>query len=257
MRNAKTLMVALVAVFAFSAIAASVAMASPPEFTHCEKVAGVGKYETKAKCEAGTPVGSGLNWEVKPVPAGSHIEFTDKSGKGTLNESGITVKCEKDKSKGEITTAKTVKAVFDTFEECVGKDGAETCPVNSPGEGAGTIKTEELEGELGVVLASEAASETGLDLKAVSTSGVIVKFEDTCLPKPGEVTGSIIGEVNPISTTKVSSTAELKYAVSLGEQKIKKFIAPAKKDVLRVFGAEATEETTDILSFPTEDIGVN
>jgi hypothetical protein len=112
MRNVKTLMVALVAVFAFSAVAASAAMATPPEFSK------------------------------------TGVKFTSSGGEAKLKSPAGTVKCTSISNSGKITGSKTGEVVV-TFSGCkITIAGIESACENVS---AGTIETKKLEMELGWV----------------------------------------------------------------------------------------------------------
>ena len=197
---------AVVAVFALSAIVASAASAAP-EFLH----------EGKEVVKKG---------------------FTDKSAEGKLSAAGIEVTCIADTSEGEIKGTKQVGKVFVSFTGCTAKNGTETCPVHSTGAPAGTINTNELEGELGEVAEVESKTKVGLDLKAVA--GNFVTLEGTCVPTTN-VTGSVIGEVTPVN--KLQKTGKLVYTTKSGKQKIQKFVG-GETDVLKAFSLVEVQETT-------------
>jgi hypothetical protein len=242
MLRVKTLGLALVAVFAFSAVVAS-AFAAAPAFVHCVAQAG-GKWEggcLKEKASGG--------FEKVEVAAGvGKLKFTSTSGAGKMEAAGTVIECKKDTDVGEITGAKTVGAVVVTFTECEGTNGTKKCKVKSKGSGTeGKVVTKELTGELGEVAAAESTTEVGERLKPTSGS-TYVELEGTCLPiSPAPVTGAIIGEVTP--TKSLSTTGKLVYTIASKKQKIQKFKG-GSAEVLKVFGiAEAPLETTDTVTF--------
>jgi hypothetical protein len=179
MRNAKTLMVALLAVFAFSAIAATVASATLPEYSG-----------STAK------------------------EFGSESGVAKLKMiGGITVICKSSIGNGSMNTnASTKKAgtVTVTFRNCTasGEECHSTAPAKS--DGSGEIETNSLNMELGYIA-------TGLQPKVgellTSTAGkkaALTTFECKLLPDESiVVTGGVIGEITPINV--LSNTFELAF----------------------------------------------
>jgi hypothetical protein len=150
---------ALVAVFAISAVASASALAAP-EFKGSGSVAGT--------------------------------TFTSTGGAGKM-EGTETIKCTGSTSSGEITSATTVGKVVVIFTGCENK--SKKCK-SSSGAAAGEIKTVSLKGELGEVASTEAASEVG-ELLTPESGSKYVSIE-SCTLIPIEVTGSVIGEVTPI-----------------------------------------------------------
>ena len=215
MKRIRIIGLALVAVFAISTGATSVASAATPEFT---------------------------------VLANS---FTSVSGTSYLFGAGkVKIRCAKDKNKGEVTGAKAVSKLVVTYEECVATNAAGTeCPAKSTGAAAGTIVTNELVGTLGKVAVAEApSSETGLALKPAGTGTVFVTIEGTCLPTTA-VEGSVVCEVEPFEVK--DTTGELICGVkgkTHTKQTIQKLEGEAK-DTLEAFGGTAGLEGTDTITF--------
>lgn len=140
----------LVAVFAMSAVAVSSASAAKngPHWLSSSfggeciepTAKGIWAFETKAKCEAGTPIISTGNWE-KILGAGEKKNITFTSGETRLITASDLIICKKDKGTGEIIGGwpGTDKATI-TFEECeVTKPF--TCKVKNAGGTFGTIVT--------------------------------------------------------------------------------------------------------------------
>ena len=137
----------LVTVFAMSAVGASAASAAKngPHWLgssfggECiEPTAkGIWEFETKAKCEAGTPIISTGNWE-KILGAGEKQNITFTSGVTKLKTASDLIECKKDKGTGEIIGGwpGTDKATI-TFEECAVTKPF-SCEVKNKG---GTFKT--------------------------------------------------------------------------------------------------------------------
>jgi hypothetical protein len=109
----------LLAVLAFSAIAASSAFAG--EFGECIKVGkGKGQYTGKA-CEAATKVETGGTYDWEPVQRGERIPIKDKTGVAELKASGGSVICKSSKSSGFITGPEENEETI-VFSGCVQED---------------------------------------------------------------------------------------------------------------------------------------
>lgn len=257
MRNAKTLMVALIAVFAFSAIAASVASAALPEFTvACYKVAKgtTGAYPTKAACEKSEKAGEEpQEWKQN--------KFTSTSGAGTLETaSAKKVTCESDTNSGAITGPKAgnVKVIFK------GCKLSGTFPCKSPtAMNAGEILTSQLTMSLGFINDSTTPKEAGIALKSAVTGENIANIECEIVIEKGEkptietveVKGSVIGKITPNSEETQSpseKTFTLQFKQSGGKQEVEK-LEGKPKDTLEsslnkgIFEG-AGEQTTDTLT---------
>lgn len=208
MRNIRiwTVVPALVAVFAMSAFASAAAYAAAPEFKGAE-----GK-------------------EAK----GTTFEAT--SGASKL-EGLETIECKEGTSKGEITGATTVGKVVVTYTGC--KKGTKEC--KSKGAKSEEIKTTDLKGQLGEVEPSEAASEVGENLEP--ESGTEFTSVESCTTLSTKVTGSIIGEVEPIG--KLGTEGKLIYKESSTKQKIKKFKS-GKEDTLTAITSSGLEATNTV-----------
>jgi hypothetical protein len=210
MRNGKTLMVALLAVFAFSAVAASAASAALPEWAGAAK-------ENKS--------------------------FTSKSGITKLKvKNGITVTCKKSTNKGNIVPGSNKKegTVVVTFQECFAA-GVDSC--KSATGAAGEIITNPLTMELGYIVK---ATEVGVSLvPSAGKKEPLATFE--CAIGTGEsvvVTGSVIGKITPLNkagTTKF----ELTLAENAKEEQVPTKFETGAEDTLKasVGGATATAAT--------------
>jgi hypothetical protein len=111
--------------------------------------------------------------------------------------SAVPILCLSSTSTGEITGVKTVGSVVITFHNCSVKEG-EGCSLKSPGQKAGLIQTSTLDGELGSVKKTEAASGAGLlILPAAGTT--ITSLEGPCIiASPEPVVGTLAAEVTPV-----------------------------------------------------------
>jgi hypothetical protein len=234
---------ALVAVFALSAIAASSASAALPEFGRCKHE--TGKY-SKANCEEGE--GSAYNWV--PLKEGEEVKFKSTSGAGTLEtEGGTKVTCKEDIDEGHTTGPKT-DVVTVRFIGCE----SSKIKCTSAGAASGEIVVKEALSELGFIKAPE----VGLALKPAKGSEIFVEF--SCLGGIVKVKtkGSVIGKLTPSSEMTETFTLVFKSAGG-GKQEIKKFEGGAE-DVLSssINGGAyepASEETTDTIKF-TEKLEV-
>ena len=222
MKRTKILGLVLGAVFAMSAVAASVASAGLPEFT-------------------------------------VSTTFTGTSGTGTLEtQSGATVICTSNVESGTITAPKAVLISAGVkFKGCtatiLGK--AEKC--GTP-PSSGEITTKSLSGTLGYVKAA-APKEVGIDLKPTSGT-VLAEFE--CETTAGAktklvVSGSVIGIVTPINT--VSKSFTLTFKQSKGVQSVKKLEGEAEDVLSTVIGTAAAsvsglETTASLTTAVNEEI---
>jgi hypothetical protein len=133
-RHVRMLGLCLVAVFAFSAVAAGSALAkSPPEFLTCVKAAKIGKKYTGGYNDKGCTVVNGTHegkYELEPV-AEEGVKLTGKSKKtviATRNQDGKTeiIECKKDRMEGEFHRG-FIRGVM-TFEGCeANKSKTEVC----------------------------------------------------------------------------------------------------------------------------------
>ena len=183
--------------------------------------------------------------------------FTGKStGAVTIADPtlGTIVKCSKEELAGEIEFGSTthVEEVVIKFKGCTTvPPGTKKikCRVKSPGQLAGTIKTKRLDGNLGEVLAVEAADERGLDLKP--EIGTVVTVVETTTPCPAATStteGSIIGEVTPTGGPETLTKTAL-TTVTAGKQTIQKLVAEPKDTLIGPFASEVTVTSTMTLTF--------
>jgi len=142
MKRYKVIGLCLVAVFAFSAIAASGAQAGT--FGRCVKETTKpykGKFTDKNCLVKATPAEEAegkhnkYNWVPGPGPKPG---FTSKGGASALKGEAGEITCKKNTDVGKMTGEKTDEDVF-TFEKCVLSVTKESC--QSYGDPAGTIKT--------------------------------------------------------------------------------------------------------------------
>ncbi len=152
---------AALAVFALAAMSAAAASAATPEF--------------------------------KPVPAKK--KFTASAATVTLVDGeGDTIECSKGSAVGEITGARTVGSVVETFTGCKAREPRESCSVSSYGAKAGEIVTRPLMGELGTVPKAQDETEVGLRLKQEPASKFWYVQVGTCIFEK-VVQGSVAGQI--------------------------------------------------------------
>jgi hypothetical protein len=196
------------------------------------------------------------------------------------------IECKTEKSEGEITAAMTAvvkgpvvtkkEETGVTFTECVGENSKkETCSVKTPNRenakkvtetfAAGEIATVPLSGELGQTKSTEATTETALNLKPTSGT-TFVSVEGSCLPiSPTNITGSVAGEATPVNTSQL--TGKLVFGLNGTKQKIQTVCllplgtgalgatgecpetSVKDKPKLIAFLVEATQETSETLEF--------
>lgn len=218
MQRIRPLGLALVAVFAISAVASASASAALPEFVHCVKQT-TKKFEwTEKECKTKSGNKTG-EFEKEAVKAGvGKLKFTSTSGKGTLEtKGGAKVTCTSDTDKGELTGAKEAKKVVVTFKGC------ETLGLKcQTGVVEGEIVTKELKGTLGYI--NKTKKEVGLSLTPAVAGGPFVEFkcgpkeEIKVVVKEGEGKGgnSVIGAITPVNV--LSKTFTLKFTQVKGVQ---------------------------------------
>jgi|GEM_PF-1335613 hypothetical protein len=205
----------LVALAVASALTASVASASAPEFN-----------------------------------PGTLNTFTALRGVSLLETSSTSpITCTSGTTTGEITGVKTVGSVKVTFSGCTSSEG-EGCSVTGGAAGTGKILTNALTGELGSVKTSEAESGAGLLLSPASGT-TFATLEGSCLlVSPSPVEGTIAAEV--LATTEEGKTGELSYLGSKGKQSIKEInvLGTVKKPELRALGLlSASLQAPELMTF--------
>lgn len=209
MRTLKAMALALVAVFAMSAVAAGTASAAAPEVGRCVKVAaGTGKFSS-ATCIK-EKAGGSYEW----LPGAVKNKFTTKGGVATLQTvAGTAVGCKTETSGGEYNSTKTVTNVIVTFKECASAG----LKCNTTGQGEGELVTNPLEGKLG--FENKAKKKVAFDLfPAAGDGGLFITFN--CSGLHLEVEGEVL--VN-FPADKMTSSVTLKYSGKKGKQKPEKF----------------------------------
>jgi len=224
MNRAKLLAVCIVGMLAVSAGAAASASAAP-EFLHLSSALTLTSFKGKS------------------------------SGPVTLADPALTstLHCTKEEVEGEIEfgSTKHVEEVIIKFKGCtdvVPITGKLTkCPVKSPGQPSGTVRTRRLDGDLGEVAAAEAADEVGLDLKPEVGTVVMVVQPTTCAIPTVSVEGSVIGEVTPKGPPEGTEKKLLSTTFGL-LQRIQK-LGSAAPDTLKVLATEVTLTSSVTLKF--------
>jgi hypothetical protein len=131
------------------------------------------------------------------------------------------IDCQSSETTGEITGVKRVGSVMLLFSGCTSSKEGISCPVSSfEGAPTGKILFSPLDGELGSVKTSQAASGVGLVL--LPTSGTtFVTLNGTCLLlSPSPLDGAVAGEVRPVGGAS-SKDGSLVFGGRDGAQSIK------------------------------------
>jgi hypothetical protein len=175
-------------------------------------IAGVCLAVTLAMSAAATATAAASNPLFVLPGGGAKPAFSSLSGKTKLVvKSGAEVKCESARDTGEVVPGtQRAKNISILFKECATKISGETVKCTSSGQSSGTVKTFQLEGQLGYI--NESEKKVGLVLKAevnatanpntlfaeFSCSVAKVKIRGKERGVSGEK-GGIIGEVTPVN----------------------------------------------------------
>jgi hypothetical protein len=176
------------------------------------------------------------------------VTFASESGTSKLEAGEVAITCKASKAeKGEITGVKMVSKLVVTFTGCEAESEGIKCKPN--GE-TGTIKTNELQAELGYTNAAE--KKVGLLLKpAASASNIFVNLTAKCLPlEHNSVENGVIGQITPTNTMEKSG--KLEFKITSRKQAIREIEigSEKKKSVLTVFEIiEAPLETLQTIEF--------
>jgi hypothetical protein len=211
----------------FGAAQTFVATNGAPEFGFCVKVApGAGAYANSGCTKTG---GKGIySWQTSGL-AGTTFAVRHLTGLINLTTTGksLALQCGEVSGAGEFSGPKTLGATTLTLSRC--SNGNQPCA--SPGQAAGTVVSDQLEGLLGVekLGASPLKDKLGLDLFPSGHSGPVAEF--TC--GPGMPTVTIRGSViTPLKANKMQLEQKLNFKASGGAtQKPENFIGSGK-DVL-------------------------
>ncbi len=227
MNRIRIIGLALVAVFAISAVAVASASAALPEFRQCQKVAiaKTGEWNNNICTEKNAT----KEGEFEKLPIKNNIKFTSTSGESVLKAGFGSVKCKKDKDSGE-TVSPTHITVTVTFEEC--KDSlARTC--TTAGQAAGVIKTFLLKGWL-IYLNPPTNTTVGIFLDAsvgtkfatweCGTEAFEVKStEFGHLKAEPEENSCVAGEVFPKNVEQETGELKFKENTTTKQQEFRKF----------------------------------
>ncbi len=212
----------LVAVFALTAALSASASAAEPAFYECHKQTTkpfTGKFTDKKCSVAASPTeiteGKKNKYELQEGIGAKGKAFKGKGGSATLHTPAVggEVTCKSFKDEGHVATPTTENKVISEFKTCTSL--GKKC--TSPGQKAGTIKTNNLSGELGYI--NKAAKTVGVALQA-ETGSILAEFN--CEGLEIVTTGSVIGTLEPVNV--FTKTEVNKFQVNgEGFQTIKKF----------------------------------
>lgn len=205
-----------------------------PELGRCVKLGrgAKGRYKTAActTTSAGEDTGK---YEWQPWPA-ANSHFSADGAAVKLETTGRTsVKCAKSAYTGEYTGPQTA-ALSLTFTGCEAAGGL-TGQCRSDGASAGEIKTNTLDGQLGVI-AAQARPSIGWDLQPASEPD-LATFE--CGERVASLTGSVIVPVSGVD--KMTAAFKLKFKASKGKQ-VPEQLEGGTRDTLSLLVAGAEEQ---------------
>jgi hypothetical protein len=195
MTKLRILGLALVAVFAFSAVGSSIASAKEPTWWVCQKGTGSEEF-TDHTC---TTKQAGGGWIEKELAAGEHfgVTFEQKSTeavkkrmKAKVGSITLALTCEKDKGVGDILggVPGTDKLLSDTFEKCTVVEPTTGCKLENGSIAVAKSNT--------TLRWRESTNEKALDQIAPETGTVFATFKlEGCLLGIGNGTWSVEGEL--------------------------------------------------------------
>ena len=242
MQRLKVLGLALVAVFAMSAVASATASAANPELV---KEGKAGTALVKNIVTSKNKTGSAISLV---TVSGTKITCTAFTGKSTAS-----------------TVKKTVKATV-KFTGCENTGTKVKCKGGPGAVNAGEINTNELEGELGYISSAEKtvgielwpSSRTATEKEKHTFEALFVEFECSVLAK-SKVKGAVIGQVAAASINKLIGTTEtmgIDYAQTTGKQKVTKLEGVEGGTAVHLNSSidgsafeESAEEATNLNSF--------
>lgn len=217
--------------------------------------AGTGETETLTACEGNNNVGPKEYVKVRflginPVPGPGHRGLKVTGGISKLTTGGSSVSCTNDSGTGEITGETTVGRLVITFTGCRSKNGSgPECTVKSTSaKTGGELVTRTLKGEVGEVAPGEEPPGAGLVL-APETAKNLMTIEGNACTVETQVSGSLAGELSPISSKQV--TSKLNFNVTSGKQIIQEIdvLGSVKQLELEAFGSSAAEEAAAALTY--------
>jgi hypothetical protein len=214
----------LAAICALSAVLATSALGTAPEYGRClKKAKAEGKGYTANKC---TVTGEASKAKYEWVPGAAKEKFTSTGGIGVLSTvGGASVECKAETSDGEFVPGnnKEEAGIFVIFTGCK----SVSLPCTSPGHASGELETNELEGLVG--WENKARKKTDLELYPAKSvkSGLFIEFE--CEGLVIKVRGKILV---PIKNDTMTESTTLKYNDSKGKQKPEKWEESSEKAIL-------------------------
>jgi len=218
MKRMRILGLALVAVFALSAVMVSGASAAKPTWKVCAKAAKVGKTFTGKYSDKSctTKVETGGKYELE-AGIGKGKAFKGKGGKATLHnvvpgKGDIKVECASFKDGGSVVAPSGVAKVTSTFSKCKSL-GA---PCKTEGGKKETITTNSLIGSLGYLNKAHTAAGESLTAESAPGSGYLATFECEGLAKV-RVHGAVIGALSPFNVVSKESVSTFSVGPFLGE----------------------------------------
>ncbi len=204
----------LVAMAALSALVATSAWATAPEYGRCLKVvkeaSGYHGGYTDSKC---TKASAGKTGKYEWNPGAAKAKFTSTGGIGVLTTvGGSGVECKAESSNGEFVPGnnKEEAGVVVRFTGCKSLD----TPCDTPGAKSGELVTNELEGIVG--WENKARKKTALELHPAKSvaSHLFIEFECTGLVV--KVRGNVLVA---IKNDKMTESETLKFKATKGKQK--------------------------------------
>jgi hypothetical protein len=214
-RKSRGVLLALIAVFAMSAVTAAAASATTPEF--------------------------------KPVP--TKKKFTGTSGTlvWTWDNGAEKITCSKGSTTGAITGARTVGGVVLVYTGCKSSSATKSnCPINSKGAKAEEIVTEPLAGELGTSVKNSAV--VVLRLKAETATKWFTALENACTSRAAW-TGSVAPEVSSLSKGTVHGLVLATVGGKQAITEIKLDSGELEEPELVTYASSVATETKDSLTF--------
>ncbi len=214
------------AALALSAMAATVAWATAPEYGRCLKQnTGSGKQFRDSKCTKEVEKGSAKD-KYEWIPGAGKTKFTTTGGIGVLTSlGGAGVECKTETSNGEFKEGNNKEAtgIVVTFTGCESL----SLPCNTPKAKSGELITNQLEAIVG--WENKAKKRTDLELYPAKSvmSGQFIEFE--CSGLVVKVRGKVLV---PIKNDKMTKTETLKFKAVKGKQKPEKWEESPERAIL-------------------------
>jgi hypothetical protein len=209
--KSRGVLLALVAVFAMSAVTAAAASATTPEF--------------------------------KPVP--TKHKFKGTSGVWQGSWGGLLYECKKGTVTGELTGARNLGSAVIAFTDCSDAGNGEVCPVNTVGAKSGEIVSKAVTGELGTIATKEAPSGVGVLLKPEVKTSWWTMVKNSCVNQESVWAGTLAAEVAVIG--KKQTTNEL--VITPGSKKITLDSGVKETSELETYGQTAEWKNTFEVTF--------